>query len=33
MSVLEHRDDLGVKPGRLFIDGAWSDASDGGSWE
>jgi aldehyde dehydrogenase (NAD+) len=33
MSVLEHRDDLGVKPGRLFIDGAWSDASDGGTWE
>jgi aldehyde dehydrogenase (NAD+) len=33
MSVLEHRDDLGVQPGRLFIDGAWSDASDGGTWE
>jgi aldehyde dehydrogenase (NAD+) len=33
MSVLEHRDQLGVKPGRLFIDGAWSDASDGGTWE
>jgi aldehyde dehydrogenase (NAD+) len=33
MSVLEHRDQLGVKPGRLFIDGAWSDASDGAIWE
>jgi aldehyde dehydrogenase (NAD+) len=33
MSVLEHRDQLGVKPGRLFIDGAWSDASDGATWE
>jgi aldehyde dehydrogenase (NAD+) len=33
MSVLEHRDQLGVKPGQLFIDGAWCDASDGGTWE
>ena len=33
MSVLEQRDDLGVKPGRLFIDGVWGDASDGGTWE
>jgi aldehyde dehydrogenase (NAD+) len=33
MSVLEHRDQLGVKPGRLFIDGAWIDASDGATWE
>jgi aldehyde dehydrogenase (NAD+) len=33
MSVLEQRDQLGVKPGRLFIDGAWSDASDGAIWE
>jgi aldehyde dehydrogenase (NAD+) len=33
MSVLEQRDQLGVQPGRLFIDGAWADASDGGTWE
>ena len=33
MSVLEHRDQLNVQPGHLFIDGAWSDASDGGTWE
>jgi aldehyde dehydrogenase (NAD+) len=33
MSVLEQRDQLGVQPGRLFVDGAWSDASDGGTWE
>jgi aldehyde dehydrogenase (NAD+) len=32
MSVLEHRDQLGVQPGRLFIDGAWGDASDGATW-
>jgi len=28
-SVLPHRDKLGVRPGRLFIDGKWQDASDG----
>jgi aldehyde dehydrogenase (NAD+) len=33
MSVLEQRDKLGVKPGQLFIDGAWCDASDQGTWE
>jgi aldehyde dehydrogenase (NAD+) len=33
ISVLEHRDRLGVQPGRLFIDGAWCDGSDGGTWE
>jgi aldehyde dehydrogenase (NAD+) len=33
LSVLEHRDQLGVKPGRLYIDGAWADASDGSTWE
>src|SRR5580692_5204032 len=33
LSVLEHRDQLGVQPGRLFIDGVWGDASDGGTWE
>jgi aldehyde dehydrogenase (NAD+) len=33
MTVLDVRDRLGVKPGRLFIDGAWVDASDGGTWD
>jgi aldehyde dehydrogenase (NAD+) len=33
LSVLEQRDQLGVQPGRLFIDGAWADASDEGTWE
>jgi len=33
MTVLTERDRLGVKPGRLFVDGAWCDASDGRTWE
>ena len=33
LSVLEQRDQLGVQPGRLFIDGVWADASDEGTWE
>src|SRR6185437_13293111 len=33
MSVLEQRDQLGVQPGRLFVDGVWTDSSDGGTWE
>jgi len=33
MTVLAERDRLGVKPGRLYVDGAWCDASDGGTWE
>jgi aldehyde dehydrogenase (NAD+) len=33
LSVLEQRDQLGVQPGQLFIDGAWVDASDGGTFE
>jgi aldehyde dehydrogenase (NAD+) len=33
LSVLEHRDKLGVKPGQLFIDGVWCDAENGGTWE
>lgn len=33
MSVLEERDRLGVRPGRLYIDGNWVDASDGGTWD
>ena len=33
MTVLAERDRLGVTPGRLFIDGEWADASDGGTWE
>jgi aldehyde dehydrogenase (NAD+) len=33
MTVLEERDRLGVRPGRLLIDGTWVDGSDGGTWE
>jgi aldehyde dehydrogenase (NAD+) len=33
MTVLPERDRLGVQPGRLYIDGQWVDASDGGTWE
>ncbi len=33
LSVLEHRDKLGVKPGQLFIDGTWCDSENGGTWE
>ena len=33
LSVLDHRDKLGVQPGQLYIDGAWVDASDGATWE
>ncbi|MGO9457485.1 MAG: aldehyde dehydrogenase family protein [Acidimicrobiales bacterium] len=33
MTVLGQRDRLGVGTGRLFIDGNWSEASDGGTWE
>ncbi len=33
MTVLAERDRLGVKPGKLYIDGEWTDASDGGTWE
>ena len=29
MSVLGHSEALGVRPGRLYVGGAWSDASDG----
>ncbi|MHB8669466.1 MAG: aldehyde dehydrogenase family protein [Acidimicrobiales bacterium] len=32
ISVLNKRDELGVKGGQLFIDGSWCDASDGGTW-
>jgi aldehyde dehydrogenase (NAD+) len=33
LSVLEQRDQLGVQPGQLYIDGTWCDAADGGVWE
>jgi len=33
ITVLEERDRLGVRPGRLYVDGAWRDASDGGTWD
>ena len=32
LSVLPHRDELGLKDGRLYIDGKWRDASDGATW-
>ncbi len=32
LSVLSHRDALGVKEGQLFVDGAWSDSGDGSTW-
>jgi aldehyde dehydrogenase (NAD+) len=32
VSVLAQRDELGVKPGRLFVDGRWRDGRDGTSW-
>ena len=32
LSVLSHRDELGVKPGRLFLDGDWREGSDGSTW-
>ncbi len=32
ISVLPHRDELKVEEGRLYIDGAWCDSSDGGKW-
>src|SRR4029077_13440166 len=32
ISVLPKRDELGVKGGQLYIDGVWTDASDGGTW-
>jgi aldehyde dehydrogenase (NAD+) len=32
MSVLAHRDELGVQPGRLYIDGAWRAGGDGRTW-
>jgi aldehyde dehydrogenase (NAD+) len=31
LSVLDHRDRLGVRPGRLLIDGTWRDG-EGGTW-
>src|SRR5213078_4210616 len=32
ISVLPYRDELKVRDGRLFIDGQWSESSDGGTW-
>jgi aldehyde dehydrogenase (NAD+) len=32
ISVLARRDELGVRPGQIYIDGTWRDASDGGTW-
>ena len=30
--MLPYRDELKVGEGRLYIDGQWSDSSDGGTW-
>jgi aldehyde dehydrogenase (NAD+) len=32
ISVLSHRDELGVKEGQLYIDGTWQDGSEGDTW-
>jgi aldehyde dehydrogenase (NAD+) len=32
ISVLPYRDELKVGEGRLYIDGQWSESSDGGTW-
>ena len=32
ISVLPYRDELKVGEGRLYIDGRWSESSDGGTW-
>ena len=33
MTVLKERDRLGVRPGQLFIDGTWADATDGATFD
>ena len=33
LSILPRVDELGIKDGRLYIDGQWRDAVDGGMWE
>src|SRR5438445_9786706 len=32
LSMLRYRDELNVKDGQLYVDGSWSDASDGATW-
>ncbi|HVM41418.1 MAG TPA: aldehyde dehydrogenase family protein [Acidimicrobiia bacterium] len=32
ISVLSHRDELGVKDGQNYVDGTWQDGSDGETW-
>src|ERR1043166_5986271 len=32
LTVLPERDKLGLRDGRLFIDGVWVDGSDGETW-
>ena len=29
---MDKRDQLGVKPGRLFVNGTWRDGSEGAEW-
>lgn len=33
LTVLPQRDRLGVRPGRLFVDGQWVDSADGTRWD
>ncbi|MDV6014136.1 aldehyde dehydrogenase family protein [Haloechinothrix sp. LS1_15] len=33
LSVLAHRDELGLRTGRLYIDGQWDAAGGGATWE
>ena len=32
LSVLDRRDALGVRDGRLFVDGTWREGSEGETW-
>lgn len=32
LTMLPYRDEIALRPGQLYIDGRWCDASDGGTW-
>lgn len=32
ITMLPYRDEMKLRPGQLYVDGSWSDASDGGTW-
>src|SRR5687768_6466368 len=32
LTVLPHRDELGIKDGQLYVDGTWQDGADGETW-